>query len=215
MNGTGGTNDCIAYINKLASMASNNPPGTLFISASAGGYGNTNWYFDLDYTDGYLEGLLAEEAVTNADPTASVFITDYPAYITNFSATNLAGYFTVGYDGGHTTNYALDGSVVFSGSSGWYIMGDVDSYSGERPPITQNPGQSSFITWFASNAFGGTYYSNTPVGAITSPIEPGFEDNTSNYFGNWERGKCFIFTEYSGSDNPVACQIVGDPFVVK
>jgi hypothetical protein len=38
-----GDND---YGQKIASFASNSPPGTLFVSASANNYGNTNWYFD-------------------------------------------------------------------------------------------------------------------------------------------------------------------------
>ena len=46
MNGVNGTNDCIAYINKLVSIGTNYSPGKLVISVSAGGYGNTNYYFD-------------------------------------------------------------------------------------------------------------------------------------------------------------------------
>ena len=78
MNGTGGTNDCIAYIDKLANMASNYSPGTLFISATAGGYGNTNWYFDE-----FLTNLIA--AVTNVDPSAPVFTT----IATNFNTASI------------------------------------------------------------------------------------------------------------------------------
>ena len=47
MNGVGGTNDCIAYINKLAFIGLNYSPGQLIISANGaqtGGYGNTNYY---------------------------------------------------------------------------------------------------------------------------------------------------------------------------
>jgi hypothetical protein len=50
MNGTGGTNDCIGYINKLATFGAAFSPGKLVISALSGGYGNTNYYFD-DTTD--------------------------------------------------------------------------------------------------------------------------------------------------------------------
>ena len=54
----GGTNDCIAYINKLASMDTNH---SLVISASAGGYGNTNYYFD---NTGQLEiGLVMRQPI--------------------------------------------------------------------------------------------------------------------------------------------------------
>ena len=41
-----GTNDCIGYIDKLAAIGSSYSPGHLIISASAGGYGNTNYLLD-------------------------------------------------------------------------------------------------------------------------------------------------------------------------
>lgn len=40
------TNDCIEYIKKLATVGSIYSPGKLLISATVGGYGNTNYYFD-------------------------------------------------------------------------------------------------------------------------------------------------------------------------
>ena len=52
MNGTGGTNDCIAYINKLAYIGSKFSPGQVVLSAglvnsgNTNRYGNTNYYFD-------------------------------------------------------------------------------------------------------------------------------------------------------------------------
>ena len=52
MNGIGGTNDCIAYVNKLASIGSN--AGTLILSAHASNYGDTNWYFDDTTPESYL-----------------------------------------------------------------------------------------------------------------------------------------------------------------
>jgi hypothetical protein len=59
MNGTGGTDDCTAYIDKIVSFASNSPAGTLFISAAKNNYGNTNWYFDGDsYTAFATEAAL-------------------------------------------------------------------------------------------------------------------------------------------------------------
>ena len=40
------TNDCIAYINKLGQFGTNYSPGKLIISASSGGYENTNYLVD-------------------------------------------------------------------------------------------------------------------------------------------------------------------------
>jgi alpha-tubulin suppressor-like RCC1 family protein len=188
MNGTGGTNDCIAYINKLASMASNNPPGTLFISASAGGYGETNWYFDFGSNTGTF-GWEGEQGVISADPSASVFGSEQPVLITR--ATNVAGYYSVGSDFGHSPGMATNGEVVFTNNSGWYIMASIDSFNGRRVI-----GQSGFLTWFSENAFGGSNYSNTPVGAVTHVDEPttGGVENCYYYYGDWALGRSFGIT---------------------
>ena len=73
-----GTNDCIAYIDKLKSFASNSP-GKLNISASAGGYGNTNYYFDdteINY-GGDAVGFGGEQGVIqNGAPSNTVFYTN-------------------------------------------------------------------------------------------------------------------------------------------
>jgi hypothetical protein len=236
-----GTNDCIAYINKIIAMASNNPPRTLLISASAGGYSNTNWYFDYacgspteifgyDY-EGilYPDAINAEYGVTNVDPTASVIgtcgtnVDGAPLFTTQ--ATNVTGYFTGGWDAGmgsgpgNTNSFAVSGQVVFFGNSGWYIMSTIDSFSGQR--VT---GQSSYLTWFASNAFGGTNYSNTPVGAVTyvdEPSGPYGEVTTSVYYGDWAAGKSFgvsawaaqVWAEAGPPFTVQYFQAVGDPFV--
>ncbi len=209
-NSSDGTNDCIAYVDKLISMASNNPPGTLIISATAAGYGNTNWYFD----DGWGIGVFsvsALEGVTNVDPTASVFINHSGLIL---AATNLAGYLTSGWDGGHSSGYAtntlVNGGVQFSGSSGWYIMTSVDSFCGHRYTF-----QSSYLTWFASNSFGGTNYSNTPVGATTTVDEPGSPGtNPEIYYQEWVAGKSFAISAWAGMHSKYE-QAVGDPFTRK
>jgi alpha-tubulin suppressor-like RCC1 family protein len=218
MNGAGGTNDCIAYINKLASMASTCSPGTLFISASKGGYGNTNWYFDYA-ENAQTPGLYAEQGVTNANPSASVFGSDWRTNI--IFGTNVAGYYSGGTDGTHSPGMATNGEVTFFGNNGWYIMACTDSYDGQR----SGGGQSGFLTWFAANAFAGTNfncynYSNTPVGAITYVNEPlGMQQNTSNYYGNWAAGKSSAISAWSGSltlyGPCIQFQAVGDPFVTK
>ena len=207
MNGTGGTNDCIAYIDKLANMASNYSPGTLFISATAGGYGNTNWYFDE-----FLTNLIA--AVTNVDPSAPVFTTIATNFNTN--ATNVAGYYICGYDCNFDADFATDGAVQFFGNSGWYVMSTVDSFNGQRSTF-----QSGFLTWWATNSFGGTNYSNTPVGAIVHVDEPGpGEENRYTYYGSWASEKSFAITAWyalytSPGGTFLHCAVVGDPFVTK
>jgi hypothetical protein len=140
MNGTGGTNDCIAYINKLAFMGSINPPGQLILSASAVGYGNSNWYFD-DTETGYGGdplGMAAEQGVIQAgvSSNAIVYTNVVPdcgslaCHIT--SATNIAGYLSWGAHSSLGTNYATNGLVNWTRNSGWYIIQTIESFNGER-----------------------------------------------------------------------------------
>jgi hypothetical protein len=225
MNGTSstnyfssdGTNDCIAYINKLTNMAAGNPPGTLFISATAGGYGNSNWYFD---QDSYGFGSNAAAGVLSVDPSASIFGFTSPSFTTN--ATNVAGYYTCGVDcnPAFTPGFATNGAIQFFGNSGWYIMSTVDSFNGQRVP-SFSP-QWSFLTWFATNAFDGTNYSNTPVGAVVHVNEPDStgQENRYIYFGDWAAGKSFAISAWDALiGNPLGdyteCAVVGDPFTRK
>jgi hypothetical protein len=230
MNGTNGTSDCTAYIDKLVSFSSNYSPGQLKISASAGGYNNTNWY--IDYTGDpnyawYGRAITAEYGITNADPTASVIGTSGSVliglyYFTNFTmeATNVGGYFTAGWDGGFgDTNMFVDGLIRFYGQSGWYIMSTIDSFSGQRGEQGEFL-QASFLSWYSTNSFGGTNYSNTPVGGITYVDEPGANQLyiRSLYYGGWAAGKTFANSAWAClyQNGPVEMfQAVGDPFVIK
>jgi hypothetical protein len=221
MKGIGGTADCYAYINKLTNMAGANQ--TLFISAAAAHYANTNWCFD--DTNGSGEACVA--GVADVDPTAIIYSTSSPNYTTN--ASNIAGYFTCGYDcitEGSWTNYAINGNIIFSGNSGWYIMSTVDSYNGQ-PLAVFDINQWSFLTWFATNAFAGTNsliapYANTPVGAVVHVWEQNGSlgsENRSIYFGVWAAGKSFGLSAWNAIlAAPVQhyeCAAVGDPFTLK
>ena len=234
MNGTNGAADCTNYINKLANFGSNYSPGQLMISARKGNYTNTNWYFDYAGDPIYQYGPYATNAqygVTNVNPTANVIGTSgtnqYGQGNFTAQATNVAGYYTGGWDGGtgqHGTNDGycfVDGSVRFFGQSGWYIMSTIDSYNGTRAST-----QAGFLTWFSTNSLGGTNYSNTPVGAVTTVDEPGLtgKPNSAAYYGDWAAGKSFAMAAWdaesqipSGEGSFVSggwyFQSVGDPFV--
>jgi len=116
MNERGGTNNTFAYINKLVAFASNGPPGQIFISASAEGYNDANWYFDdskinVTNTGPPISGLgyLAQEGVWSVNSLATVFYS-YNSIITN--CTNVAGYYSPGvhnneFTGGYPTNRQL------------------------------------------------------------------------------------------------------------
>ena len=73
-----------------------------------------------------------------------------------------------------------------------------------------------------TNAYGGTNYSNTPVGAVTTVEEPGIPGKVSPsvYYGYWASGKSFAISAWAaqivGNGSPgMYFQAVGDPFVRK
>jgi len=72
------------------------------------------------------------------------------------------------------------------------------------------------MKWFAPNAFGGTNYSNTPIGASSNVEEPGLEsgDKGSTYFNLWASGKNFGICVWRARNTPYF-QAVGDPFVTR
>jgi hypothetical protein len=196
---------------------------SLIISASAGGYSNTNWYFDdtNDPPDGY--GLACVQGVMNVQPGATISTTSGPNYTTN--ATNVAGYYTCGWDCNSNFTYgmATNQSILFHQSSGWYIMSTTDSFNGLETPGF-NGDQWGFITWFSGYAFNTTSnYANTPVGAVVHVLEPGQSpvsgvENRSVYFGDWAAGWSFGFSAWNsllGNPPPYRCAVIGDPFVAR
>lgn len=232
--------DCEAYVDKIANMATH-CPGQLVISASACGYGNTNYavdnvrnsagyniYGDGDFTDdGYtvsnaLTGLTSAGVSSNAViyndglDTITAAITNgstnlvyyYAPQIT--TATNVAGYICWGEHSALGGGYPINGEVTWLGNSGWWVIETVESFNGMRSGC----GQGNFVQWFSSNAFGGTNYSNTPVGAVShveEPFLPGIE-NSSVYFGLWAAEKNFAICAWNSRQTPFF-QAVGDPFV--
>ena len=237
-----GTNDCIGYINKLAAFGTN---GQLVISASAGGYANTNYildgvrtgtgygpppFYNGDYSgNGYIvsnaiTGLTASGVPSSAinfndglDTVTTVITnggTNYTLYYTPqiTNAANVSGYICWGQHSALGGDYAINGTVTWTGNSSWWIIETVESFNGLRG----NPGQGTFLKWSSANAFGGTNYSNTPIGMVSHVEEPflyGIEDS-SVYFGLWAAGKNFAICAWNSSRTPYF-QAVGDPFVTK
>ena len=244
MDVTGGTSNCIAYINKLASIGSNYSPGQLVISASGGyettsHYGNANWYFDdsqlgFDGQPGSTPGLNASNAVVQAGASpASVTYSNVPdngtlaAHIT--IGVNVAGFLSWGCHGYHCdTNggYATNNTIQFTGQSGWYIMQTVESFNGQISACYDSCDgpicQGTFISWYAADAFGGTNYSNTPVGAVSNVEEPKLLGNNDSglYFEDWAAGRIFAYSGWNSftlqnQSWSHFLQVVGDPFTQK
>jgi hypothetical protein len=202
----GDTNACRAYIDKLAFIGTNYSPGKAVLSASAGGYGNTNWYFD----DGI--GISASNGVRAVLPEASITFSVSGPNIER--GTNVAGFLCLGYYQWFASDYALDGSVTFVGQSSWYLIETIESFNGCRLRAAQSTRQGNFIDWFSPNAFGGAAYGHTPVGAVTHVEEPhgtGVND-PYKYFGFWAAGKPFAYCAWMSRRTP-NFQAVGDPLV--
>ena len=230
------TNDCIHYINKLATIGASNSPGQLVLSASAGGYGNTNYVLDdIRHGTGYTGppsdfdwttwGWRVSDA-TNAllaagASAAAILFFDGLETITNGVAynlihptgmTNLAGHVSWGSHSSLANEYSRNGTNVWGGSSGWWIIQTFEAFNGWR-----HTGQGNFTQWFSANGFGGnsyTNYENTPVGAVTHTDLTYItgDDDASRYFGLWASGKTFAICAWYARNTPLF-QAVGDPLV--
>jgi hypothetical protein len=67
----------------------------------------------------------------------------------------------------------------------------------------------------SANAFGGTNYSNTPVGAVCHVEEPLLTGvNSSAYLLDWEQGFVFAEAAWDSSQTPFF-MAVGDPLVTR
>ena len=178
-------------------------------------YDTENFYGD------YGAGLAGEEGVlaNGASSNSIVYTNVYPdcgslaCHITN--GMNVAGWLSWGQHSSLGATYATNGYVQWSGNSGWWIIETIESYNGQRD--SQASGQGNFLEWYSSNAFGGTNYVNTPVGAVCNTEEPGCYCTVNNetiYFGEWAAGKIFARCAWNSRITP-NMQAVGDPFVTK
>jgi hypothetical protein len=220
--------NCSNYINRLVAAA-NASPGILTISGRAAGIGNTSWYFDDDnppiqgYTPLFINGAIA---VSNANANASVTYKDgtdgtlagHIAFATNvagFASWGCHGYFetTQGPDG---TNYgyATNNTIIFSGTNNWYLIETGESFNGTQSGGAPENPQGNYISWFTTNAFGGTNGSEAPVGAVSNVDEPfAVLNNPAIYFGDWAEGRGLAYCGWNSYPNGVyLLQVVGDPF---
>lgn len=216
--------DAQAYIDKIKDVYDGMAYASVVVSANENSQGGTDYYFD---DTGRLysfskNGNDARLAVLEANPSATITYSgdsgdtsptpDQTTHIT--SASNVAGYCSWGYNGGLGGNYANNGTVTFSGNSNWYAIMTIESYNGRRSTFQEN-----IQGWFASNAFGGTSYSNTPAIAVSHVEEPSLGGvNDGEYFKMWEQedssGPMFLGIEAAWAwRNTPYFQCVGDPLI--
>lgn len=204
--------DCTAYIDKVTSMYR----GNVIISAEAAGYTNTNYYLD-DVEVGYFPYLNQfQAAISNENPNASII---YSSNAVIRTGSNVRGYASWGvHDGIFSSMYPTNNSVVWSGNSKWWLIETIESFNGQRDaslgPGGQQP-QGDVEEWFAANAWGGTNYSNTPVGAVSHVEEPGFAINGPTYMSLWEAGYLFSECAWGSKIGSNPFQVIGDPLIRK
>jgi len=204
---------CKAYIDKLESFGRTYSPGQLLIRPGVTCYGSSRYYFFDCAVGGQVpndtQGLNAKLGVLENGVDSSLVTYRAPSEAHINTSSDVGGYFTKGVHGNWGANYAVDGSVTFSGRSAWYVIETQESFNGRRV----DSGQGSFLEWFSSGAFGGLNYLNTPVGAVSHTEEPnsGIND-TRKYFGLWASGRSFGASAWF-SRKTTSFQAVGDPLV--
>jgi hypothetical protein len=206
--------DCTNYVNKLAYFGTNYSPGRVYISARAGGYGNTNYMFDDIRTTNFSATVVngRQGVVANGASSNEVRYVDNPASNGHLlQGTNIAGYASWGAHGGLVPGSFTNGTLTFSGQSGWCIIQTIESFNGTWDG--GGGGQNTFHDWFTERTLGGTNYSSSAVGAVSHTNEPGGGWNDSYfYFGLWQAGKSFAICAWQ-SRRTTFFQATGDPFV--
>ncbi len=213
------TNGCRAYIDKLEYFGTNYSLGKVVISASAGGYGNTNYYFDECPQINGAAGL-ARSGVLGVTPSASIVYSNGNDFQTNLAVhitkgANVSGYFSYGAHSALGSIYPINTNwLSWYGNSGWWIIETIESFNGQWTNNCSD--QGNVARWFSATAFGGTNYSFAPIGAVSHTDEP-FSQNINDpfiYFGLWEARKNFAICAWNSRRTPFF-QAVGDPFVCK
>ena len=132
------------------------------------------------------------------------------------TGSNVAGYLCRGAHSALGSDYATNSyDVAWSGNSAWWIIHTIESANGLRSNTNSN--QGFFLQYFSTNSFGGSAWSNTPVGAITTVHEPFSTQNDDyKYFNYWASGRNFAICAWESMEFEVSfLQAVGDPFVRK
>ncbi len=247
------TNDCIAYINKLASIGIPTYSSSPVLSASAGGYANTNFvldgvrfaiasnpsenfpgaggtvsnaigallaagvastaisFYDSLIVSNYFNTNINNFLATHLYNGVYVSVTNYNTFRHATNAANVAGYVSWGVHGNIAGYQTYDGTITWQGNSGWWLINTIESWNG-----TQIPVQGTFDFWFLPTAFGGTNYSNTPIGAVTTVYEPGLggKNDSSIYFSLWASAKNFGICAWT-SKSSSEFQAIGDPLIIQ
>jgi hypothetical protein len=198
--------DCTGYINKISQ-------GQTGIYLTGNGL-NTGYYVeDVNALYGSTFPTWASgryiTALNQENGTFKVFYSGYHGnYIT--TGVNLAGFVSWMANGGRSYLDPLNGNLKWGGNNNWYIMTTVESFNGMASPLSP---QSTYLEWFQANAFGGSSYSNIPVGAVGQVWEPGLGGvANSGFLSLWQRGWPFIECAWQSRATPYFIAF-GDPLI--
>lgn len=214
-----------AYIDKIADVYNEMSDPNVVVSGTDAGIAGDTYYFDYanignsnitnSLQNAFDAGVQSyDEAVLEENPSADVVhrgFDDSP--IRSFD--DVLGYFGFGQHAGMGRNWS--GNLSFRGRSGWYIMSSGESFNGLLFPAGSDTGryQEHFPRWFRQDAFGGSGYANTPIGASVTVSEPGIGGLVeSEFFTCWEQGELLIDCGWAGKGSS-ATMLVGDPYVTK
>lgn len=229
------TNDCVRYIEKLASFGATYSPGRVLISPHRSNYASRTFVIDNirhgsgwdlqpygNYDSDRFESVYqsARDALVAQGKGLDIWyasdletqtggVQSNRTHLTG--ATNVLGYVSWGFHSSLGNSFSIDGKVTWGGSSGWWIMATYESFNGQR----YNPTQARFLDWFSATAFGGNNFSNTPVGTVTHVDEPGdIGVSPGTYLSLWAEGKSFGACAWVARLTPYY-QPVGDPLTAK
>ena len=197
-----------AYIDKLKTVGNAMASPNVLISAANASLGGTNYYLDGAFNGGNSNIDADHTNLVNVGVPGGriIYVGNAGPHIS--SGVDVTGYETIGTNAGMSSTYPTDGSVVFSGKSGWWVIKTIESYNGQ-----QGSSQGNFEKFFNPSAWGGTNASNGPVGAVVHVEEPGSTGVESTaYLANWEAGRIFAETAW-GSRVSSYFMAVGDPLV--
>lgn len=213
-----------SYIAKLGRMYGAMQNKSVVISAKDALQSGDTFYFSGNHDRFRAGNKMTDETVKNSADAMSrlgaKMLYSGPDKASISSAHNVKGFVTWGYWGDKNGNWPIDGSVRFSGNSNWYVIQTVESHNGHwvHPDAGDDPSahyQSNFIKWFSAQAFGGTNYEYTPIGAVTHTDEPSVSGvNSPALFTCWESNQVFSYCAWK-SRRTIHFQAVGDPLVKK
>ncbi|MSR78832.1 MAG: hypothetical protein EXS59_01665 [Candidatus Taylorbacteria bacterium] len=209
------------YIDKLKLMYERMPSKASIVSSQGTGKNGTTYYMSdataLAFKNDNPNAKVFADKLKRVRPGVKLMYRGFDEPVIS-NATDVSGFLSRGlYGYAYSGKYAIDGTVRFSGNSGWYIIETMESFNGvwTAGDVPGENFQGNFVKWFSKNAFGGSNYENTPVGAVTHIEEPSLSGvNNPDFFSCWDSGEVFASCAWHSRETPYF-QAVGDPLVAK